>query len=468
VTAQCAVVKAEAETYPKKPPFSPDEIYPEYRCTDTSPENAVYKAVRELLRKLELDEANYGTNRWNPLGELIEPGDDVVIKPNFVSESRSGSVDGESIVTHGSVIRPLIDYCLLALKGKGSLVVADAPQTDSDFEKIKETTKIQEVLDFVNATSSVKVSLLDLRAEYAQVERGLVMNRHKLPGDPKGYLVVDLAQGSAFHDIEGLMHKAYGADYDFEAVRAHHTQGRHEYFIANTILDADVIINVPKLKTHKKAGITGCLKNIVGINGDKNYLPHYRFGVKKDGGDGYSKGGAYQSIQGSFYQGVIRSLAKAGPKTLRLMAMLRGIYAFLRNTGVTDPGVGDWYGNDTIWRTILDLNRIVLYVDKSGHLQEEPQRKHLAVVDGIIGGEGNGPFEVSAKPSGVLIGGFNPVLVDATISRIIGFNWEMIPQIVKTKQSLFQTLDLDRQVISVCLDFQPPKRWNNIKVDKTK
>ena len=34
----------------------------------------------------------------------------------------------------------------------------------------------------------------------------------------------------------------------------------NEYCISNTILDADVIINIPKLKTHKKAGITVCLK----------------------------------------------------------------------------------------------------------------------------------------------------------------------------------------------------------------
>ena len=257
MTAQCAVVKAEAETYPEKPPFSPDEIYPEYRSTDISAENAIYAALRELLRKLALDEASYGTNRWNPLGELIEPGDDIVIKPNFVSESRSGSIDGESIVTHGSVIRPLIDYCLIALNGKGSLVVADAPQTDSDFEKIKETTKIQEVLDFVNANSSVKVALLDLREEWAQTEGGLIVNRLKRPGDPKGYTTINLGKRSAFFPIEHQMHKAYGSDYNFKEVRLHHTNGRHEYCIANTILNADVIVNVPKLKTHKKTGITG-------------------------------------------------------------------------------------------------------------------------------------------------------------------------------------------------------------------
>jgi uncharacterized protein (DUF362 family) len=467
-SVQCAVVRAESERYPEKPPFNPDRYYPEYRYKDISEENAIYAAIRELFKELELDKTNYGTDHWNPLSEIIQPGDNVVIKPNFVSEPRDENVEGKSIMTHGSVIRPLIDYSLIALKSTGSLVVADAPQTDSNFEKIKKITKIQEVIDFVNATSPVKVALLDLRAEYAQVEGGFIAHRYALSGDPKGYAIVDLAQRSAFHDIEGLMHKAYGSDYDFEAVRAHHTRGKHEYFIAKTILDADVIINVPKLKTHKKAGITGCLKNIVGINGDKNYLPHFRFGVKEDGGDSYSKGGWYQSIQSSYYQLIIRSLARAGPKTLRLMAVLRGIYVLLSDRGITNLGVGDWCGNDTIWRTIVDINRIALYVDKSGLLQEEPQRRHFAVVDGIVGGEGNGPFEVSSKPSGVLIGGFNPVLVDATISRIMGFNWEMIPQIIRTQQSLFPTLDLDRQAASFCLDFQPSNGWNNIRADNTK
>jgi uncharacterized protein (DUF362 family) len=463
MTAQCAVVKAESETYPEKPPFSPDEIYPEYRYADASAENAIYTALRELLRKLELDEANYGANRWNPLGELIEPGDDVAIKPNFVSESRSGSIDGESIVTHGSVIRPMIDYCLIALKGEGSLVVADAPQTDSDFEKIKEITKIQEVLDFVNANSSVKVALLDLREEWAQTEGGLIVDRLKLPGDPKGYTTINLGQRSAFYPIEHQMHKAYGSDYNFKEVRRHHTKGRHEYRVANTILSADVIINVPKLKTHKKAGITGCLKNTIGINGNKNYLPHFRFGSRKQGGDAYSKSSFYQALESNFYEFTLGSMARLGPKTIRIMTIPRKMYTFLNSRNITEHGAGDWHGNDTIWRTIVDLNKILFYADKAGNICKEPKRKCFAVVDGIKGGEGNGPFYVSPRLCGIMLGGFNPVDVDRVVATLMGFDPEKIPHIVETQRALFSSTDFSREAVAYQLNFQPPSGWECLK-----
>ena len=60
-------------------------------------------------------------------------------------------------------------------------------------------------------------------------------------------------------------------------------------------IDADVVVNVPKLKTHKKAGITGALKNLVGINGHKAFLPHHRKGGSLDGGDAYAGRSAWKS-----------------------------------------------------------------------------------------------------------------------------------------------------------------------------
>src|ERR1022692_1434372 len=50
--------------------------------------------------------------------------------------------------------------------------------------------------------------------------------------------------------------------------------GAHRYAVGNTVLSADVILNVPKLKTHMKTGMTGALKNFVGIVGSKDFLPH--------------------------------------------------------------------------------------------------------------------------------------------------------------------------------------------------
>ena len=44
----------------------------------------------------------------------------------------------------------------------------------------------------------------------------------------------------------------------------------------------------------------------------------------------------------------------------------------------------------------------------------------LAIVDGILGMEGNGPIQGTPKPAGVLLFGDDPVAVDATGCRVMG------------------------------------------------
>ncbi|MFR5984215.1 MAG: DUF362 domain-containing protein [Bacilli bacterium] len=58
-------------------------------------------------------------------------------------------------------------------------------------------------------------------------------------------------------------------NYNLKYMHSHHCQGKHEYLISKDILDADVIINVPKPKCHRKAGITASMKNFVGVNSKK-------------------------------------------------------------------------------------------------------------------------------------------------------------------------------------------------------
>ena len=76
---------------------------------------------------------------------------------------------------------------------------------------------------------------------------------------------------------------------------------------------------------------------------------------------------------------------------------------------------------------VLDLNRILLFADAEGRLQDLPPRKYFCVIDGVIGGEGEGPLHPAAYPSGVVLAGFNPVAVDWVAARLIGFDAARIP-----------------------------------------
>ena len=93
----------------------------------------------------------------------------------------------------------------------------------------------------------------------------------------------------------------------------------------------------------------------------------------------------------------------------------------MEHTNITKIRAGGWYGNDTIWRSVLDLNKILLYADREGVMRSKRQRKFFSVVDGIIGGEGDGPVLAMPKVSGVLLAGFNPMAVDICATRLMGF-----------------------------------------------
>ncbi|MGA2961623.1 MAG: DUF362 domain-containing protein [Candidatus Korobacteraceae bacterium] len=129
---------------------------------------------------------------------------------------------------------------------------------------------------------------------------------------------------------------------DVEKVSLKTTASRlSELYLPKTVLAADFIISMPKLKTHHWAGVTLSLKNMFGI------------------------------VPGSCY---------GWPKN-----------------------VLHWAGIDA---AILDINAAV--------------RPDFAIVDGIVGMEGNGPLQGEPKNSGVLILGDDPVAVDATCCRVMG------------------------------------------------
>lgn len=73
--------------------------------------------------------------------------------------------------------------------------------------------------------------------------------------------------------------------YDADVVNALHHGDTHEHLLAGTPIGCDLFVNLPEMKAHKKAGITCSVKNLAGINGDQNWLPHHTEGSPRHGGD---------------------------------------------------------------------------------------------------------------------------------------------------------------------------------------
>lgn len=429
-----SIYEAVIQDYPKESPFHPSQYYPEYQFGEKEllkNENQTYGAVRNALYLLGLDKDNYGNTKWNPLGEFINQGDKVVIKPNFVLDRNQKNGEVYSVITHPSIIRVICDYVYIALKGKGKIIIADAPQADCDFEKLLEITELYSIAKLYQKEKNFSIEIYDLRqlrlSDFYDSSTRIIED-----GDPLGYSIVDYGKKSAFSEIKNK-EKYYGSDFDRKEILSHHNQDKNEYCIANTILSADVVISVPKMKTHRKAGVTLCMKNLVGINGNKNYLPHFRIGLPEDGGDEFP----YLTKEQKKVMYTNRKLkdnllAKSNKFHDNLYHLARrGYHLLIKIYPRAESGsvieCGNWHGNETLWRMIVDLNRILIYANKNGEICDTPQRKLFMLVDGIWAGEGNGPLEPDLKKCGIVACGMNPLAVDLVLTEIMGFDINKIP-----------------------------------------
>ncbi|MBI1371926.1 MAG: DUF362 domain-containing protein [Phycisphaera sp.] len=111
---------------------------------------------------------------------------------------------------------------------------------------------------------------------------------------------------------------------------------------------ADIVVSLPKMKTHHWAGVTLSMKNLFGV------MPGIVYGWPKN---------------------------------------------VLHQIGLD--------------KAIVDITGTV--------------RPHLAIVDGVIGMEGDGPIMGDARNSGLVVMGASPLCVDATAARLMGFDPANIP-----------------------------------------
>ena len=353
----------------------------------------------------------------------------IVVKPNWVQEAHENSQEcWEPVITNPEVLLAVIDTVCELTAGGGTLCVCDAPHTYADFHAIISRGNFKERFgELASHWPGMHFELMDLRREIWTLKEQVVIDRRPQAADPRGYVAVDLGQDSLFYGHHGEG-RYYGADYDSDVVNEHHRGEVQEYLLSGTAMKCDLFVNVPKLKTHKKTGVTGSLKNLVGINGDKNWLPHHTQGTPGKGGDEFAGEGTASRIE--------KSLKKLGQRVALRSPRVGGwVYQRARKAGKrvfgdSDETIrnGNWHGNDTCWRMALDLNRAFLYGNSDGMLGEAgSMRPYVTIMDGIVGGEGNGPLCPDPVSSGVILGGTDPAVVDAAACRLMGYDPECIP-----------------------------------------
>lgn len=347
--------------------------------------NPVYALVARALMLLGPDDLE------NPLAGIIRPGDSVVIKPNWCTQ-----VCFPFPITHPSVVFPLVEYAIKA--GASRVTIVEAPMTLSRgcaWFWSGALVGVHELTRRIGERHGVDVRFVD--------------------GNDDEFLWIDVGEASelASYDLDALDHDGhtgFARNTFFDVADTNGVRpGRYRrglYAIARSYLDCDVFINVPKLKTHGYTGLTVALKNLMGLN--------VRSTVHKMSPDrlkDYERRPDYAQWRES---------------------PMRDVPHFDRShlSGVAGPWFGatpeDRYqlgfGNDVLWRTLADLNKIILYANKSGVMTSQRQRRYLAVVDGVVGTDRNGPISSSLVHSKCIIAGQDPVGVDAVAARVMGWD----------------------------------------------
>jgi uncharacterized protein (DUF362 family) len=392
-------------------------------------------------------------SKWDSLFKAtINPGDTVVIKPNWLAHSHKYDQDEWlSVITHPQIITAVLEQVLDCLEGQGNIIITDAPQTDSQFSKIMERMT-PEIWVEMGKNKGVMVTILDLREDEWINEGDITVSRKKLPGDPKGSTECDLGQHSSFKGHQVSSKGYYGADYNKNETNEAHSNGKHKYRVSRTVIEADVFVNIPKLKTHKKAGITCSLKNLVGINTYKNYLPHHNEGTPDEGGDQFPTANSRNRVEG-ILMNKIKTFLHNNPQFGKLFVPVKTIGKKIFGDTREVVRSGNWFGNDTLWRMVLDLNKVLFYSNSDGSLREnniENGKRYLTVIDGIIAGEGNGPEAPSAKNVGLIIAGNNPVAADAAAAKMMGLRWEKIFSIFQGfKQNSYPLINVTYNEINI-------------------
>ncbi|MCP4370333.1 MAG: DUF362 domain-containing protein, partial [Deltaproteobacteria bacterium] len=297
--------------------------------------------------------------------------------------------------TQSQVLYPLIDK-ILEVYGKDVRIrIGNAPLQGASWSRIITDIGLKVLQEYYNTRYQGLITLCDLRMNVQ--EQNIIgwskLNRYEV--NSPDIVRFNLAEKSLLEEQQQDIHYRV-LDYPKDRIEACHSLNKHIYLLHKKILESDLIISVPKLKTHKKVGITTGLKGCVGAVALKDCLTHYRKGSPKNGGDEYPSSTLFNKSVSAYHDFVYSIPPSFWANIFRFS------YRLFWKTHYFRGGIlgGSWGGNDTAWRMALDLARIVAYGREDGSLSDKVEREHFVLTDGIIAGEGEGPL----KPDPVHLG----------------------------------------------------------------
>jgi uncharacterized protein (DUF362 family) len=398
----------------------------------------------------------WGLDRDNPFQQWVAPGGRVVIKPNWVMDFHPHGHGLDALITHSALLGHVVEAAARALDGRGTVVIGDAPLQRCDFAALLERSGVGEVVrEAKRRYPALEILIEDWRLTVLEEAGGRRAAGSSADLAAGKYVLMDLARDSFLEEIADYADRFRVTCYKPSLMGAHHRPGKHEYLVTRRVFEADLLVNLPKMKTHLKAGLTGALKNLVGINGHKEYLPHHIQGSYFDGGDNYCTSNRFarrlEALDDRYWE-----------EPGRLSRFKRGLYRAARRllwlasrlTGGDGISGASWSGNETIWRMTLDLNHLLYFSPAS------PKRV-ISILDGVIAGEGEGPLTPSPRPLGLLIAGENPAYVDAVAAKLMGYTIARVPTVyhaLNHRRSRFAGPDLRGWAVTRVAEGQAPER----------
>ena len=398
--------------------------------------------IKQLQNDSKLDLSHFYGNR-------------ILIKPNWVRHNIK-EIDSLCLTTHPNFILAVLDI-ILDNKPR-EVIIADAPIQGCIWDKLL-PTEFYEHINNKERETGIPIKVLDLRRKEFH-EQELVDNKR----DISNYVLFDLKENSYLESITSAKNKFRVTDYNPNRLAESHSKGKHQYCIAKEVFEADYIIALPKAKTHQKTGITNALKLLVGFNGDKDFLPHHRVGGTGFGGDCYPGKNYILRLSEYILDQANKRIGEKGYKEYKYLSNI--LWKLIKKGDEYSLGAA-WYGNDTTWRMVLDLNLIAKYGKINGTLEDKPQRSIIYICDGIIGGQGDGPLHPDPLPLGIIMLSDNPAEMDYALALLMGFEPDKLP-LIKNALEIFpknETVILNRKEVNweTLKDFSvktiPPPGW---------